>query len=154
MSALLYAAAYGHQDVVALLRSAPRIDDDCKLPVSKQRDANSSHFALDAASSLSAECMDKDYLENRAIYIFDSLVEEIKIDSTNNIKTINLKILNWLKGDENTDAFQIITGVAEHGESAKIEEDKYYRIYLQKVPNSDELIFVCAFKGVKELGLI
>ena len=123
-------------------------------PSEKSKEPIVIKMSSDVASSLSAECMNLNYLENEAIYIFDSLVEEINIDPINNIKTINLKILNWLKGDKNTNNFQIITGIAENGESAKIEQDKYYRIFLQKVPNSDKLIFVCAFKGVRELGLI
>jgi len=123
-------------------------------PTEKSKEPIVIEMSSDAVSSLSAECMNTNYIENEAIYIFDSLVEEINIDPINNIKTINLKILNWLKGDKNTNNFQIITGIAENGESAKIEQDKYYRIFLQKVPNSDKLIFVCAFKGVRELGLI
>ena len=103
-----------------------------------------------AGSALAAECQETSYLEERADYVVEAGVSSINIDQTTNTKTINLGIVAWLKGKKDANSIQVLTNTAEHGESAKLEEGKIYKIYLWESGN--KLYFVCEFAGVIDLG--
>lgn len=101
-------------------------------------------------SALAPECQDANYLEERADYIIEAGVSNIKIDQAANTKTINLGIVAWLKGRKETNALQILTSNTEQGESVKLKEGGIYKIYLWE--SGDKLYFVCEFAGVVDLG--
>ncbi len=106
--------------------------------------------SIDVGSLLGQECQNISYLEETSDYIIEAGVSKVDINTSANIKVINLGIVAWLKGNKNTNALEIIIPIAEQGDSPAFEEQGVYRIYLWEL--NDKLYFTCEFAGVRDLG--
>lgn len=95
---------------------------------------------------LSKECLDDNYISENAGYIVDIKIKEI--NSEDDETTYLFEIVSWIKGE--IPSLEITrTSSQESEDQPSFEKGKSYRLYLNKV--DDNVVFVCGFRGVKDL---
>jgi len=107
-------------------------------------------FSGSSGTSYDFRCTDPTYLANRADYILDGTVQHI--DSGSGLVTTRIAVDNWLKGTLDIDRLELkqnAGSVSVDGgpPTFGVRHTRRFRIFLQDVPGSDKVIFVCGEYG-------